>query len=362
MNVQANQIPTYESVVRTGGIADVNERLRKKGLAPGANSVANALPCGMGSMVDEPGGRLKKPEWLKIPLPEKGSVDLVRGSLKKFSVRTVCEAAACPNSRECFHKGTAAFMIMGSYCTRKCNFCNVQFGRPDALDPEEPRHLAETAKELNLKHLVVTSVTRDDLPDGGAHHFAEVVRQVNALVDPAPAVELLIPDMQGDWDALQIILDAGPEVLNHNVETVPRLYSTVRPQAIYERSLELLKQVKLRAPGMVTKSGFMLGLGETEEEVFQLMDELRAVECDCLTIGQYLRPSLKHLPVVEYVHPDVFERYRLIGLEKGFKSVASGPFVRSSYMAADFYEETLAAKVKQKSASRESLNSKTVRG
>ncbi len=339
-------IPTYESVVRTGAIADVGRRMNKK---RSCGSGGGALPCGMGVMVDDPNSKLKKPEWLKIEVPKSGSMNTVRNSLQKFSVRTVCEAAACPNSRECFHKGTAAFMIMGGYCTRNCNFCNVKFGRPDTLDPLEPTHLAETAMELNLRHLVVTSVTRDDLPDGGAAHFAKVVTEVNRLVDPAPAVELLIPDLQGDWDSLQVILDAGPEVLNHNVETVPRLYSRVRPQAIYERSLELLYQVKKRVPDMITKSGFMLGLGEREDEVLEMMDDLREVGCDCLTIGQYLRPSLKHLPIVEYIHPDVFEMYRVVGLEKGFRSVASGPFVRSSYMAADFYTEALENKLKKKS-------------
>lgn len=345
MSTQSTRrIPTYESVVRSGNLAEIG-RIQTKGGCSGGS----ALPCGMGSSVENSDGVLKKPEWLKIPVPKSGSMEAVRTSLKKFSIKTVCEAAACPNSRECFHKGTAAFMVMGGNCTRNCNFCNVSFGRPDPLDPEEPRHLAETAKELNLKHLVVTSVTRDDLADGGASHFAEIVRQVNLIVHPAPAIELLIPDLRGNWDALQVILDAEPEVLNHNVETVPRLYSTVRPQAIYERSLELLRQVKLRAPEMITKSGLMLGLGETEEEVFRLMDDLREVSCDCLTIGQYLRPSLRHLPVVEYIHPDIFEKYRQAGMEKGFRSVASGPFVRSSYMAADFYEEALENKVIKKS-------------
>ncbi len=352
MNTQlSNSIPTYESVVRTGAIQDVNLKMKRKRGACASGGLST-LPCGMGKMVDDPNSKLKKPSWLKVELPKPGSVNIVRTSLDKYNVRTVCEAAACPNARECYYKGTAAFMIMGSYCTRKCNFCNVQFGKPDTLDPDEPRQLAQTAKDLNLKHLVVTSVTRDDLPDGGASHFAEVVRQVNKLVDPPPAVELLIPDLQGDWDSLQVILDAGPEVLNHNVETVPRLYSTVRPQAIYERSLELLHEVKLRVPDMITKSGFMLGLGETEEEVLALMDDLRDVGCDCLTIGQYLRPSLKHLPIVEYIHPDVFDRYKEIGLEKGFRSVASGPFVRSSYMAGDFYNEALAGKVRDKALAR----------
>ncbi len=348
MNTQIKAaIPTYESVVRTGQVQDVNNKMMKR--KSFGNSGVTTLPCGMGTMVDDPNSKLRKPKWLKVELPKPGSVNVVRTSLDKFNVHTVCEAAACPNARECYHKGTAAFMIMGSYCTRNCNFCNVKFGRPDTLDPEEPKNLAQTAKDLNLKHLVVTSVTRDDLPDGGASHFAEVVYQVNKLVNPAPAVELLIPDMQGKWNDLQIILDAEPEVLNHNVETVPRLYSTVRPQAIYERSLELLRQVKARKPDMITKSGFMLGLGEREDEVLDMMDDLRAVGCDCLTIGQYLRPSLKHLPIVEYIHPDVFEMYRVIGLEKGFRSVASGPFVRSSYMAGDFYTEALESKVKKKS-------------
>lgn len=337
-------IPTFESVVRAGGVADLTEKQK-----PDNSIMENSLPCGMGSFVEDPKSRLKKPEWLKMSVPKNINTDPVKESGKKFKVNTICSAALCPNSRECFRKGTVAFMIMGSQCTRNCRFCNVTFGKPTPLDPDEPRNLAETAKDLRLKHLVVTSVTRDDLPDGGASHFAEVVREVNELLDPPPAVELLIPDLQGKWDSLQIILDAKPEVLNHNLETVHRLYPTVRPQAIYERSLELLRQVKLRTPDMITKSGFMLGLGETKEEVLELMEDLRKIDCDLLTIGQYLRPSLKHLPVIEYIHPDIFNMYKEIGLKMGFKSVASGPLVRSSYMAQDFYKEALENKVKQKS-------------
>ncbi len=330
MNTQGKlTLPTYESVVRTKG------KIKPKPNAGGGSF------CGAGNIDFVGDEKLKKPEWLKLSIPKNGDMATVRNLLKEHSLLTVCEAAACPNSRECFHKGTATFMAMGGMCTRKCNFCNVSFGRPEELDPNEPTQIAETTKALKLRHLVVTSVTRDDLKDGGAAHFAKIVTEVHRLIDPAPAVELLIPDLQGKWDALQIILDAGPDVLNHNVETVPSLYSIVRPQAIYERSLELLAEVKKRKPKMITKSGFMLGLGETQEEVFAMMDDLRAVGCDCITIGQYLRPSMKHLPIKQYVHPDIFALYKKVGEEKGFKSVASGPFVRSSYMAADFYEEAL---------------------
>ncbi len=310
--------------------------------------MVSSLPCGGGQMGKNVSPELNagKPSWLKIPTPKSGDMSTVRKALKKNKVRTVCEAAACPNCRECFHKGTATFMVMGGNCTRNCTFCNVNFGRPDKLDENEPRQLAEATKDLNLRHLVVTSVTRDDLPDGGAKHFAEIVRQVRNIVKPTPAIELLIPDLRGRWEDLQIILDAMPDVLNHNIETVPRLYSTVRPQAIYTRSLELLKQVKLRKPNMISKSGFMLGLGETKEEVIEIMSDLRAVDCDFITIGQYLRPSLEHIAVKEYVHPDVFDMYKEIGMKMGFKSVASGPFVRSSYMAADFYEEALKKKLR----------------
>ncbi len=288
----------------------------------------------------------KKPSWLRVKPYGGGAENKILQLLKENRLHTVCEEATCPNRGECFHKGTATFMIMGSHCTRNCRFCNVTCARPEPLDPEEPKNLAATVKALNLNHVVVTSVTRDDLADGGAAHFAEVVYEIRRQVEPCPSIELLISDLQGSWDDLQTILDSKPDVLNHNLETVPRLYAGVRPQAIYQRSLDLLAEVKKRAPGMLTKSGIMVGLGETKEEVISLMQDLRAIDCDFLTIGQYLQPTFDHLDVVEYIHPDRFEEYRAIGLDLGFKGVASGPFVRSSYMAEDFLNQTLGKKKK----------------
>jgi len=224
-------------------------------------------------------------------------------------------------------------MILGSVCTRQCRFCAVTKGKTEAVDPKEPENIGTACQEMGLKHVVVTSVTRDDLPDGGAKHFAETVAEIRRR-NPSSTVELLIPDLKGNWEALKTIADAKPDILNHNLETVKNLYDTVRPQADYERSLELLKTMKEFDPGIYTKSGIMVGLGETEEEVFGLMDDLRSIDCDILTIGQYLRPSEQHIAIKEYVHPDRFEKYKKKAEEKGFRYVASGPFVRSSYNAA----------------------------
>lgn len=273
-----------------------------------------------------------KPDWLKIKVQSDQKLAEVESLLKKLSLHTVCEEANCPNRMECFSRKTATFMILGRVCTRNCTFCNVEKNAPQPVDPNEPLHVAEAVKELHLRHVVITSVTRDDLPDGGAAHFTQVITEIKKL-DGKVIVEVLIPDFEGDRSALSKVVEVKPEIINHNVETVPRLYPTVRPMALYGRSLELLRNVKSMDKSIFTKSGIMLGLGEQEEEVLKVLEDLRAVDCDFITIGQYLAPSKKHHPVVEYVHPDVFEKYRVLCLEMGFKYVASGPLVRSSYQA-----------------------------
>ncbi|MCX7841571.1 MAG: lipoyl synthase [Clostridia bacterium] len=274
----------------------------------------------------------QKPEWLRVRVKSNQNTTEVVELLSKLSLHTVCEEANCPNLAECFGRRTATFIILGKVCTRNCTFCNVIKGRTETVDPDEPRHVAEAAAKLGLKHAVVTSVTRDDLPDGGAGHFAEVIREIKRL-NSNVVVEVLIPDFQGDSSALMKVIDAKPEIINHNVETVPRLYPKVRPMAVYKRSLELLRNVKDADINIYTKSGIMVGLGESEEEVIQVFRDLRKHGCDLLTVGQYLAPSKNHHPIVEYVHPDVFENYRIEALKLGFKHVASAPLVRSSYMA-----------------------------
>lgn len=276
----------------------------------------------------------RKPEWLRIDMSKGRSLDYVENMLKKYSLSTVCEEANCPNRMECYSRKTATFMILGKECSRNCRFCNVSHGTLEEVDPKEPENLASAAVEMGLKHVVVTTVTRDDLPDGGAGHFAKVVNAIRAK-DSSITIELLISDLQGQKEALKIVVDSKPEIINHNVETVPRLYKEIRPMAIYERSLDVLKQVKEMDDTILTKSGMMVGLGEKEEEVIEVMKDLRDVGCDFLTLGQYLRPSEKHYPVMEYVSPETFERYRIKAEELGFKFIASGPFVRSSYKAAD---------------------------
>lgn len=275
---------------------------------------------------------VKKPEWLKIKVQNTEELAEVERILRKLSLNTVCDEANCPNKMECFSKKTATFMILGRICTRNCTFCNVSKEKPTAVDKEEPAHVAEAVKELGLRHVVITSVTRDDIPDGGAGHFAEVIRKVRS-VNRDVIIEVLIPDFKGDEAALSKVVDAKPHIINHNVETVPRLYPEVRPMAVYERSIKLLENVKAMDKSIYTKSGIMLGLGEKKEEVIKVFEDLRSVDCDFLTVGQYLSPSKKHHPVVEYIHPDEFERYKEIGLNMGFKYVASGPLVRSSYQA-----------------------------
>lgn len=279
---------------------------------------------------------LKKPDWLRVQY-NREAVEEVARLMKDLKLNTVCKEANCPNLGECYKKHTATFMVMGSACTRNCRFCNVSCAKPQPLDPDEPRHLAEVAKKLALRHVVVTQVTRDDLPDGGAAHMAAVVRAVHETC-PGTTVEVLISDLKGSEDALRVVLDAKPEVLNHNVEMVSRLYHDVRPQARYERSLKVLSDSKKFAPNILTKTGFMLGLGETDDEVYALMDDIRATGCDILTISQYLQPSPQHWVLQRYVTPEEFARFKDIAMEKGFKFVASSPLVRSSYRAAEAFE------------------------
>lgn len=337
----------------------------------------------------------RKPEWLRTPVRGGKNLTTVKRVLKELHLHTVCTAANCPNRMECFSNRTATFMILGDVCTRNCRFCNVSTGRPLEVEEDEPERIARAVVSLGLKHVVITSVTRDDLPDGGAAHFAATVRAVRRAVQavrpsvnsvkapdennapgafrasgapgavrsvqgdeavqaaqasqrddarpenfthPGITIELLIPDLQGDIGALRTVLDSKPDILNHNVETIPRLYPEVRPQADYRQSLEVLRRTKELDPSRYTKSGLMVGLGEKPEEIEKVMDDLREVGCDFLTIGQYLAPSASHYPVAEYVHPDQFEEYRRIGYRKGFSFVASAPLVRSSYRAAEMMD------------------------
>ena len=273
------------------------------------------------------------PAWLKVRAPGGEGYLRVKGLLRRAGLHTVCEEAACPNIGECFEAGTATFLILGDVCTRACRYCAITSGRPDPVDAEEPRRVAETVALLGLRHAVVTSVTRDDLPDGGADIFAATIREIHRL-SPSTAVEVLIPDLRGDWQALAAITEAGPDILNHNVETVPRLYRSVRPQAVYLRSLDLLRQAKTLRPGMSTKSGIMLGLGEEPAEIRKAMSDLRGAGCDILTLGQYLRPSPRHLPVTRFYPPEEFAALAEEGRALGFRHVESGPLVRSSYRAA----------------------------
>ena len=283
---------------------------------------------------------MQKPAWLKKRIPSVQEISKVKSILEKTALHTVCEEARCPNLGECFSQGTATILILGRICTRDCGFCAVEHGIPPQPDPEEPGKVAEAVKEMGLRYVVITSVTRDDLPDGGASQYAEMIRAIRAL-DRTIKIEVLIPDLQGNENALEKILQERPEVLNHNVETVPRLYPLVRPQANYERSLCLLRRSKDYSPHTLTKSGFMLGLGEDRSEVIDLMKDLRDVGCDLQTIGQYLQPRSDRLPVVRYVTPEEFEELKRIGEEMGFESVASGPFIRSSFHASQLFDKNL---------------------
>lgn len=280
----------------------------------------------------------KFPPWLSKRLPREEELAEVRGMLEDLHLATVCQEARCPNQCECFARGTATFMILGRTCTRGCTFCAVHGGCPEDLDLEEPGRVAEAAERLGLRHVVVTSVTRDDLPDGGSAQFARTIRAIHERC--GATVEVLTPDFQGRTEDIDRVADAHPDIFNHNVETVPRLYPEVRPEADYRRSLDLLERVAGR--GLVAKSGLMLGLGEREEEILRVMEDLREAGCRALTLGQYLRPSEAHHEVVEFVTPEQFDRLRRRGLQMGFDGVAGGPFVRSSYNAGELAEELLA--------------------
>ncbi len=293
------------------------------------------MPCAPDPAKTEPIST-PKPAWLRRRLPSGPEYERLRTLLRDHHLTTVCQQALCPNQFECFGRGTATFLLLGERCTRTCRFCAIGHGPLGPPDPEEPQHVAEAVRILGLRYCVLTSVTRDDLADGGAAHFAAVVGAVRA-VSPDTRVELLIPDFQGNAQALATVLAAAPEVLNHNLETVPRLYAAARPQAIYARSLELLRRVRTIAPATVSKSGIMVGLGETRAELRALFADLRQAHCDLLTIGQYLQPSRDHLPVTRFVPPEEFAELHDEALALGFRAVAAGPFVRSSYQAETLY-------------------------
>jgi lipoic acid synthetase len=288
-----------------------------------------------------------KPAWLKKPLPQGGDYQRVKRLLSTAKLTTVCQEANCPNMFECFSKNTATFMILGSECTRHCRFCNVTANPPVSVDPDEPQRVAKAAQKLGLKYVVVTSVTRDDLPDGGSAHFAAVIKKIKACKSDQNTerdkdsqkikVEVLIPDFQGDIKALETVVYAKPDVVNHNIETVASLYETVRPEAIYQRSLDLLRNVKTLDPLMPVKSGIMVGLGETKEELARTMEDLFEHGCDILTIGQYLQPTRQHLAIKRYYSPEEFKKLEQTARQIGFNRVAAGPFVRSSYNAQDLF-------------------------
>lgn len=280
----------------------------------------------------------KKPEWLKVRFNQ-DAVNEVAELMRDLKLNTVCKEANCPNLGECYRQHTATFMILGSICTRNCRFCNVTTGHPLLPDPDEPMNVALAAKKLGLRHVVLTCSTRDDLPDGGAEQFAKTVRAIRSLC-PGTTIETLISDMQGDTAALDVVIAAHPEVLNHNVETVKELQKAVRSKATYERSLSVLRYCKQKDSTILTKTGFMVGLGETEEQISTLMDDVLATGCDILTIGQYLQPTAKHYPLARYATPGDFARYKQMALAKGFRHVASAPLARSSYKAWEALEET----------------------
>ena len=282
----------------------------------------------------------QKPDWLKVRLPTSKVYGEVRKLITDYELHTVCESAACPNRGECWSRSTATFMILGNICTRSCGFCNVITGKPTELDLDEPRRVAEAVEILKLKYAVITSVNRDELKDGGASVWAETIRCVRER-NPETKIEVLIPDFCANWEALQVVIDARPDVLNHNTETVPRLYLPVRPQGNFERSLTLLRIAKEQ--GMVTKSGIMLGLGESKEEVIEVLEAWREANVDLVTLGQYMQPTEKHLPVARWVTPEEFDEYREIGMAMGFTNVFSGPLVRSSYHADEQAQDVVSA-------------------
>jgi lipoyl synthase len=286
---------------------------------------------------DQPSGDtgpkpLRRPPWIKVRAPGDGQFEMVRGLMRSKELHTVCEEAHCPNIGECWGNGTATFLMMGDTCTRSCGFCDIKTGRPSPLDFAEPLRVAQAVRAMNLRHCVITSVNRDERPDGGAPIFAMVIKKIREL-QPGCSIEVLIPDFKGKRDALKIVMDAQPEILNHNVETVPRLFRKVQPQDKYEWAMATLGNAKELDPLVLTKSGIMVGLGETFDEVVEVMRDLAALKLDILTIGQYLQPSKKHLPIERYYEPLEFDEFKRIGLELGFKWVESGPLVRSSYRA-----------------------------
>jgi lipoyl synthase len=283
-----------------------------------------------------PAEKLRKPDWIRIKIgnaEETARFNEIKDTLREHKLHTVCEEASCPNIHECFGKGTATFMIMGDICTRRCPFCDVGHGRPDPLNQDEPRDLAKTIAAMRLKYVVITSVDRDDLRDGGAQHFVDCIQETRRQ-SPLTQIEVLVPDFRGRMDiALKIFSEATPDVMNHNMETVPRLYKQARPGSDYKHSMLLLKNFKANHPDVLTKSGLMVGLGETDEEILEVMRDMREHDVDMLTIGQYLQPSAGHLPVLRYVHPDTFKMFEAEALKMGFKNAACGPMVRSSYWA-----------------------------
>ena len=284
--------------------------------------------------------QVKKPEWLRIGRVDREKIKEVQQILRKLNLHTVCEESMCPNIGKCFEKKTATFLVMGDVCTRACKFCDIKHGKPMPLDPHEIDHVVEATKTLGLKHVVVTSVTRDDIPDGGADHFAGITRKLREYNENL-IIELLIPDLKGKEEDIRTVVESKPDIINHNVEVVPRLFKKVTPQANYKKSLEVLKFVKEMNPGIYTKSGLMVGLGETKEEVIEVMKDLNEIKCDILTIGQYLKPPSSDLEIEEFVHPDLFKEYEKIAYDMGFQFVASAPFVRSSFNTeeADFLLE-----------------------
>jgi lipoyl synthase len=288
------------------------------------------------SKIDPSLHQAKKPEWIKVRLPSSPIFFSTKALISDLRLHTVCESAQCPNRWECWSQGTATFMIAGERCTRACGFCAVSTAKPFALEMDEPTRVAEAIRRMRLKHVVITAVARDDLADGGANHFAETIRAIREI-DPEIVIEVLTPDFNGREYSLRLVLEARPDIFNHNLETVERLTPVVRSRAKYRRSLDVLRQAKQLDPGVVTKSGMMLGLGETKAELCQAMDDLREADVQVLTLGQYLRPTPHHLPVLEYIRPEVFELYKEIAEQKGFEYVASGPLVRSSYHAADYH-------------------------
>lgn len=280
----------------------------------------------------------RKPDWMRVRISNTSHLNKVNNLVKSLGLNTVCEAANCPNRLECFSNKTATFMILGNICTRACKFCNVTGGEPEKINSLEPGNIAKAVDELGLEHAVITSVTRDDLVDQGANQFAEVIKEIR-FIEKNVSVEVLTPDFNNNYELIKIVVDARPDVYNHNIETVKRLYDTVRPEANYEQSLEVLRNIKKIDKNMTTKSGIMLGLGEKHVEVVETLKDLRESGCDIVTIGQYLQPSKEHIEMVEYVHPDKFKEYEAIAISLGFSAVASSPLVRSSYKALESYKK-----------------------